>query len=134
MTIAPTLANFLTQTSYDELPEQTLTHVKMISDPAIHRLIDKIQLGSPPTENVDAYRQGTTVTINPYSGEVFTNTVHVPWGAGCLGIEWSEVDAKYRTLMPNAVKDSALLEEGLSLIHHFETLEKSQPFLSTLTA
>ena len=77
MTIAPTLANFLTQTSYDELPEQTLTHVKMISDPAIHRLIDKIQLGSPPTENVDAYRQGTTVTINPYSGEVFTNTVHV---------------------------------------------------------
>ena len=34
-----------------------------IADPVIHRLIDKVRIGPPPTENVARYRQGATVTI-----------------------------------------------------------------------
>ena len=34
-----------------------------IADPVIHRLIDLVRVGPPPTEDVARYRQGATVTI-----------------------------------------------------------------------
>jgi len=54
------------------------------------------------TENVAAYRQGAIVTIAVTDGRTVSNTVHVPRGAGCLGIDWADVDAKYRALAPQA--------------------------------
>src|SRR5207244_1649247 len=71
-----------------------------IADPVIHRLIDKVRVGPPPTENADSYRQGATVTIRTTDGRSVTNTVYVPKGAGMLGIAWSDIDAKYRALVP----------------------------------
>ena len=89
-----------------------------IGDPVIHRLIDKVRVGSEPTENVAAYRQGGTVTIETTDGRTVTNTVHVPKGAGCLGIDWADIDAKFRTLAPNSL-NSRQVDASLAVIHDF---------------
>jgi 2-methylcitrate dehydratase PrpD len=71
-----------------------------IADPTIHQLIDKVQVGAPPTDNADRYRQGATVTIRTKDGRTSASTVFAPKGAGVIGIAWADVDAKYRALMP----------------------------------
>jgi 2-methylcitrate dehydratase PrpD len=90
-----------------------------IADPAIHRLIDRIRVGEPPTENAAQYRQGATVTIRTHDGRTSTSTVYLPKGAAALGIAWSDVDAKYRTLVPAAGVPIRELEASLALIHDF---------------
>src|SRR5205823_5651884 len=55
-----------------------------IADPVIHRLIDKVRVGPPPSENAARYRQGATVTIRTTDGREVTSTVYVPKGAGIL--------------------------------------------------
>ena len=48
-----------------------------------------------------------------------TNTVYVPKGAGCRGIDWADVDAKYRTLVPRAPLSDQQVEASLEVIHNF---------------
>ena len=90
-----------------------------IVDPVIHRLIDKVRIGTPPSDNVAQYRQGATVTIRTTDGRISTSTVYVPKGAGMLGIAWSDIDTKYRTLVPHAGLGNAQIEASLTLIHDF---------------
>jgi 2-methylcitrate dehydratase PrpD len=98
-----------------------------IADSAIHRLIDKVQVGPPPTENVERYRQGATVTIRTTDGRTSTNTVFAPKGSGLLGIAWSDVDRKYRTLMPLSGMADARIEASLTLIHDFRRAPNVSP-------
>ncbi len=93
-----------------------------ISDPVIHSLIDKVAIGAEPTENADAYRQGATVTIKATDGRSITNTVLVPTGAGCLGIDWVDIDTKYRALAPNAPMTDRQGEASLDAIHGFRNM------------
>ncbi len=90
-----------------------------IADPAIHRLIDKVRVGRPPTEEIERYRQGATVTIRLTDGRSYTSTVFAPKGAGLLGIAWRDIDAKYRTLMPLSGLPAAQIEASLAVIHDF---------------
>jgi 2-methylcitrate dehydratase PrpD len=101
-----------------------------IADPIIHGLIDKVRVGPPPTENADRYRQGATVTIRTHDGRTSTSTVHLPKGAGALGIAWDDIDAKYRTLVPASGLTTDKIEASLALIHDFHTVTD----VSTLTA
>ena len=89
-----------------------------IDDPVIHQLIDKTEVAPPPTENLAAYRQGATVTIETTDGRTFEDTVPVPKGAGCRGIDWADVDAKYRALAPAALSPKRV-EASLAAIHGF---------------
>jgi 2-methylcitrate dehydratase PrpD len=93
-----------------------------IADPAIHRLIDLVEVGAPPTMNAERYRQGATVTIRARDGRTATSTVYMPKGAAALGIAWSDVDAKYRTLVPAAGLSMDAVESSLDLIHGFRQL------------
>ncbi|MEA2771113.1 MAG: hypothetical protein QOD93_4075 [Acetobacteraceae bacterium] len=93
-----------------------------IADPVIHALIDKVRVGSPPIENADRYRQGATVTIRTRDGRTSTNTVYLPKGSGALGIAWSDVDSKYRTLVPAAGLSHDDIEASLALIHEFRAV------------
>ena len=90
-----------------------------ISDPVIHQLIDKVQVGPPPAEQVEKYKQGATVTIQTKDGRTFSSTVFAPKGAGALGIDWADVDAKYRSLTPRAPLSSQKVEASLQVIHDF---------------
>ena len=90
-----------------------------ISDPVIHELIDKVQVGEQPTEQVAQYKQGATVTIKTKDGRTFSNTVFAPKGAGTLGIDWIDVDEKYLTLMPQAGVSDQGIKTSLEVIHNF---------------
>lgn len=103
-----------------------------IGDPVIHGLIDKVRVGPEPTENVEAYRQGATVTIEAVDGRSVTNTVHVPAGAGCLGVDWSVIDAKYRTLAPRAPLTPEQVEKSLALCHEIRDLANISALVESL--
>jgi 2-methylcitrate dehydratase PrpD len=90
-----------------------------ITDPVIHQLIDKVRVGAPPSTQVEQYRQGATVTIRTKDGRTFSNTVLAPKGAGMLGIDWADIDAKYRTLAPQARLRAEQVEASLQIIHDF---------------
>jgi 2-methylcitrate dehydratase PrpD len=103
-----------------------------IADPAIHRLIDKISVGQQPTDDAGHYRQGARVTISTYDGRSFESTVHVPKGAAMLGLEWRDIEAKYRALMPNSGLDTARIESSLSLIRELAKARSVSPLIETL--
>jgi 2-methylcitrate dehydratase PrpD len=101
-----------------EFSWQHATQAK-ITDPVIHQLIDKVRVGPPPTQQVEQYKQGATVTIRTKDGRTFSSTVFAPKGAGALGIDWADVDAKYRTLVPRAQVSEQQVEASLLVIHDF---------------
>jgi 2-methylcitrate dehydratase PrpD len=103
-----------------------------IADPVIHQLIDKVRVGPPPTEQVAQYRQGATVTIQTRDGQTFASTVYVPKGAGVLGIDWADVDAKYRTLLPGAKVRPEQVEASLQVIHDFRHVTHVSTLLDLL--
>ncbi len=102
-----------------------------IDDPVIHGLIDKTEVGPQPTKNVADYRQGATVTIKTTDGKIFEDTVLVPNGAGCRGIDWADVDDKYRALAPAALT-SEQVEESLKVIHGFGELSNVSALIDQL--
>jgi 2-methylcitrate dehydratase PrpD len=92
-----------------------------IADPVIHRLIDKVQVGPPPTENAARYRQGATVTIRTTGGREATSTVFLPHGSAALGIDWADIEAKYRTLMPNSGLTAERIDRSFAAIRDLAT-------------
>jgi 2-methylcitrate dehydratase PrpD len=105
-----------------------------IKDPVIHALIDKIRVGPPPTEHAERYRQGATVTIRTTNGREATSTVYVPKGAGMLGIDWADIDAKYRTLLPLAGLSDAQIEQSLARIRGFREVTAVSELMDLLNA
>jgi 2-methylcitrate dehydratase PrpD len=104
-----------------------------IDDPAIHRLIEKIAVGPPPAaEEAVRYRQGANITIRTTDGRSFSSTVYAPKGAGMLGIEWADIDAKFRALMPLAGLAADRIEKGLAVIHDFRRLAGVAPLTDLL--
>jgi len=103
-----------------------------IADPVIHRLIDKVRVGPEPTESVERYRQGATATIRTRDGRTVTNTVFAPKGSGMLGIDWADIDAKYRALMPFSGLAGERIEQSLSVIHDFRRLANVAPLIEVI--
>jgi 2-methylcitrate dehydratase PrpD len=103
-----------------------------ITDPVIHRLIDKVRVGAPPTAHVEQYRQGATVTIRTTDGRSFSNTVFAPKGSGLLGIAWADIDAKYRTLAPQAPLSAPQVEASLQVIHNFRHVTRVSALIDLL--
>lgn len=105
-----------------------------IKDPIIHQLLDKVRVGAPPTENVERYRQGATVTIRTKDGRTFSSTVYAPKGSGVVGIDWADVDAKYRTLVPQAQLRDQQVEASLQVIHGFRHVKHVSALIDLLQA
>ena len=103
-----------------------------ITDPVIHQLLNKVRVGAPPTAHVERYRQGATVTIRTTDGRTFTSTVYAPKGSGMLGIDWADVDAKYRTLVPQAQLRDRQIEASLQVIHDFRHVKHVSALLDLL--
>jgi 2-methylcitrate dehydratase PrpD len=95
-----------------------------IMNPVIHQLLDKVRVGAPPTEHIERYRQGATVTIRTKDGRTFASTVYAPKGSGVRGIDWADVDAKYRTLVPTATLGDQQVEASLRVIHDFRHVKQ----------
>jgi 2-methylcitrate dehydratase PrpD len=103
-----------------------------IADPVIHRLIDKVRVGPPPIENAERYRQGATVTIRTTGGRNVTNTVFLPHGSAALGIDWADIEAKYRTLMRNSGLSAERIEASFALIRDFANAASVAPLIRLL--
>jgi 2-methylcitrate dehydratase PrpD len=103
-----------------------------IADPTIHRLIDKIRFGPPPTEDAVRYRQGATVTIRTINGREITKTVFLPRGSAALGIDWADIEAKYRALMPNSELGVERIEQSFALIRDFANAASVAPLIGLL--
>jgi len=58
--------------------------------------------------------------------------VDAPKGSGPRGIEWSDVDAKYRALFPESGLPAKRLEEILSQIHDFDQVKNVAEFARLL--
>jgi hypothetical protein len=69
------------------------------------------------------HRHGGTVSIRTRSGALFSNTCKAARGSGVRGIEWGDVDAKYRHLLNSSGLPSSRIDASLEMIHRFERLE-----------
>jgi 2-methylcitrate dehydratase PrpD len=105
-----------------------------IADPVIHRLIDKVRVGAPPTDNAARYRQGATVTIRTKDGRTGASTVFAPSGAAAGGLAWADVDRKYRALVPKALVPRSRIEASLAMIHDFRDVGDVSALIDLLRA
>ena len=103
-----------------------------IHRPVISRLIGMVEADpAPPPVHYD-WSWGGTVTIVTKSGARFTSTVDAPKGSGPRGIEWSDVDAKYRALLPGSGLPAQRIEEILKRIHAFDRVKQVAEFTRLL--
>lgn len=102
------------------------------SDPRITRLMDLVEVDPAPPPKKYMWSWGGTVTIVTTSGARYTSTVDAPRGSGPRGIEWSDVDAKYRALMPDSKLAARRLAEILDRIHSFEHVKSVSEFTGLL--
>lgn len=96
-----------------------------VTDPVIARLIDKITVdpNPPPYPDRFPHHHGATVTIMLRDGRQFANHVDFPRGSAPRGIEWADVDAKYRRLVPLSKLSPDKIEASLEVVHGFEMVE-----------
>jgi 2-methylcitrate dehydratase PrpD len=94
-----------------------------IFNPVVTRLMDLVEVDPAPPAVKYTWGWGGTVTVVTRSGARFTSTVDAPRGSAPRGIAWSDVDAKYRALMPDSGLPAKRIEESLSVIHAFEKVK-----------
>lgn len=95
---------------------------RKMADPAIAALQDKIVFDPdpPPLPDRFPHRHGGTVTLAMQNGERFSSTCKSPRGSGPRGVEWADVEDKYRALVPLAGVAADLVESSLALIRAFD--------------
>ena len=96
-----------------------------VADPVIAQLIDKISVdpNPPPYPDRFPHHHGATVTITLKDGRQFADHVDFPRGSAPRGIEWADVDAKYRRLVPLSKLSPDKVEASLEVVHGFERVE-----------
>ena len=107
-----------------------------VTDPVIAGLIDKIRTDPDPAPYPDRFphHHGATVTITLQDGRRFSSHVDFPRGSGPQGIDWADVDAKYRALLPLSGLAPAAIERGLEVVHRFEQVAAVSELTSLLAA
>jgi 2-methylcitrate dehydratase PrpD len=106
---------------------------EMIQRPVIVRLIGLVERDPSPSPVRYQWGWGATVTIVTKSGERYTSTVDAPRGSAPRGIEWSDVEGKYRALMPQSRLRANRIEETLKLIRDFDQVKKVSQLTGLLT-
>jgi len=104
-----------------------------IFDPVVARLMSVVDLDPAPPAVTYKWGWGGSVTVVTTAGQRFTSTVDAPRGSGPRGIEWSDVDAKYRALMPDSKLPAARLGQILDQIHQFDRVKSVPAFARLLT-
>src|SRR5882672_11627384 len=96
-----------------------------VTDPVIAQLIDKISVdpNPPPYPDRFPHHHGATVTITLEDGRQFSDHVDFPRGSAPRGIEWADVDAKYRRLVPLAGLAPERVEASLAVVHRLDTVK-----------
>jgi len=95
---------------------------RKMTDPAIAALQEKIVFdpNPPPLPDRFPHRHGGTVVIRMNDGKEFRSTCKSPRGSGPRGVEWSDIEAKYRALAPLAGLAPRRVDESFEIIRDFE--------------
>ena len=105
-----------------------------MQDPRIASLIARVVFdpNPPPLPDRFPHRHGGTVTIELSNGSTVRATCKAPRGASACGIDWADLDAKYRHLAPTAGLSPAQVEDSLAMVHGFEALASPAPLAAVL--
>jgi len=91
-------------------------------DPVVVSLISRIGFDPDPPPHPDRFghRHGGTVSVTTTDGRLLRHTCKAPRGSGTTGIDWADIEDKYRTLVPRAECSGDRVEESLALIRRLE--------------
>ena len=103
-------------------------------DPAIARLMGLVDADLSAAPINYQWNWGGTVTIVTNSGARFTSTIDAPRGSAPRGIEWSDVDARYRALMPDSRLPARRIEESLKVVHAFDQVKRMSELISLINS
>jgi 2-methylcitrate dehydratase PrpD len=93
-----------------------------IFDPTVQRLMALVDPDPSPPAVETRWPWAGTVTIVTTSGARITRTVDAPRGSAPRGIEWNDVEAKYRELMPQSKLPARQLDEILAMLRKLESV------------
>jgi 2-methylcitrate dehydratase PrpD len=93
-----------------------------IFDPTVQGLMALVDPDPSPPAVETRWPWAGTVTIVTKSGARITRTVDAPRGSAPRGIEWKDVETKYRELMPQSKLPAERLEEILATIRGIENV------------
>jgi 2-methylcitrate dehydratase PrpD len=109
---------------------------RKMTDPAIAALQDKIVFDPNPAPLPDRFphRHGGTVVIRMNDGAEFRSTCKSPRGSGPRGVEWSDVEDKYRALVPLAGLAPRRVDESFAVIRAFEAPDSIRQLVTLIGA
>jgi 2-methylcitrate dehydratase PrpD len=104
----------------------------MIERPVIGRLMRLVARDPAPGAVHYQWPWGATVTIVTRTGARYSSTVDAPKGSAPRGIEWSDIETKYRALMPQSGLPEARISEIFSTIRNFDQVKRVSQLTSLL--
>ncbi|HEX5369779.1 MAG TPA: MmgE/PrpD family protein, partial [Dehalococcoidia bacterium] len=107
--------------------------MEKIGDPVIGRLQDLVEVDPDPPSVDYSWGWGSTVVITMKDGTQYRSTVNAPIGSGPRGIDWSDVDFKYRTLMPESGLSRERIEAALRVVHDFDKVSNVSELTNLLS-
>jgi 2-methylcitrate dehydratase PrpD len=109
---------------------------RKMTDPAVAALQDKIVFDPNPSPLPDRFphRHGGTVIIRTNSGEEFRSTCTAPRGSGPRGVEWTDIEDKYRALAPMAGLDAGRVDESLGILRDFQAADSVSRLVAIIGA
>ena len=104
-------------------------------DPVIGALQDKVVFdpSPPPVPDRFVHRHGGTVTLRLKDGRQISRSCKAPRGSGPRGVEWADVQAKYRRLVPLSGLSGPNVERSLQLVQSLEELPRVDELVRTLS-
>jgi len=97
-----------------------------MADPVIGALQDKVVFDPNPPALPDRFvhRHGGGVTIRLKDGTEIHRHCSAARGSGPRGIEWVDVEAKYRQLVPRSGLSAARIEQSLRMVRELDELSQ----------
>lgn len=104
-------------------------------DPHIAAMLTRVSFDPNPPPHPDRFphRHGGTVTLELLDGREIRSTCKAPRGSGPRGIDWADIDDKYRQLMPASGLSARSLDDSLALIHQLENQPNLQALMSLIS-
>lgn len=105
-----------------------------LADPRIVGLLDKVRADENAPDGPDRFphRRGAKVTIRTKDGREHVGQPRPPRASGWRGIDWVDIDAKYRNLTPSARLSARQIEASLQVIHDFDRVAAMSDLLGLL--
>ena len=103
-----------------------------IFDPTVRRLMAVVDLDPSPPAVETRWLWAGTVTIVTTSGARIKRTVDAPRGSALRGIEWDDVEAKYRELMQQSRLPAQRLDGILATLRGLENVNDVSQLTSML--